>query len=120
MATAKKKPSAAQIAARKLFAQRAKAGTLRKAPAKRKKNPVKKAVAVKRNPVKKAATVKRNPVKRGPSFRNHVTGLEYRVRLVSNGQPGHLLAAFDTKALATEYGHAYVKAHGKAVVICDE
>lgn len=44
MATSKKKPSAAQLAARKLFAQRAKAGTLkksvkRKPAAKRVKNP---------------------------------------------------------------------------------
>lgn len=39
MATTKKKPSPAQIAARKLFAERAKAGTLGKATAKRKTNP---------------------------------------------------------------------------------
>ena len=43
MATAKKKPSAAQIAARKLFAERAKAGTLKKGGSvKRKTNPIKK------------------------------------------------------------------------------
>lgn len=48
MATAKKKPTPAQLAARKLFAERARAGTLGKKPAKkttaRKKNPISRSV----------------------------------------------------------------------------
>jgi hypothetical protein len=56
MATAKKKPSAAQIAARKLFAERARAGTLTK----RKKNPATKTI--------KASVI--NPRRQNPIAKN--------------------------------------------------
>lgn len=61
-----KKPSAAQLAARKLFAARAKAGTLKKG--KRKANPTK--TAAKKATVTKV-TIRKNPVRKNPTH-SHV------------------------------------------------
>lgn len=75
---ATKKASPAQLAARKLFAERAKAGTLRSKPkraikktAKRKANPAIKSAAPPK--IKRIVMRKTNPAKRGPSFRNYAT-----------------------------------------------
>lgn len=61
MATAKKKPSAAQVAARKLFVARVKAGEFSKGKPKRKTAVKKKIVAVKKNPIQKNVEVSKKP-----------------------------------------------------------
>lgn len=125
--TVKKKPTAAQLKARKLFAERAKAGTLRK-------NPIKKKAAVKKNPAKKKAvkkvapnpikkTVKRapkaavkNPVKRRVQRSVKSKGIEVQ-KHSANGWK--CIASFpssaDGKKDALAYARAYHKAHNATV-----
>ena len=126
MATAKKraaKPTAKQIAARKLFAQRAKAGAFAKNPAKRirstKAGLKKPSIATKAAP--SARTVKRrkktmsapegfyaNPTKisrrKGPC--------EYAVEIM-----GKSIAHFEKLTDAKQYGAALADQRGKAVTI---
>lgn len=107
MALAKKKPSAAQIAARKRFAAAAKAGTLRKgsrlskAPMKHARNPAPR----KRNPIRPtagAAALKRPSsalVQGNPKSR--ASGVA-----VTNVKTGKTVARFANRARAVEYAHA--------------
>lgn len=92
MATAKKKPTAAQLAARKLFAQRAKAGTLKKNPSRKK--------AVKKNPTPKVAhkvAVKKTTVQKNPK-KTYESG--YAVYAATVSAPW--LGTFATLKLAKE------------------
>lgn len=114
MATAK------QIAARKLFAQRAKAGTLRKNPAKKKLG-AKRATSVKR--AKKAVSAPSQITKRAPTKR-------LKARRAANSKPGYFpnpisrgfkvksstgshIATFNSKADAVEYAQALANKTGK-------
>lgn len=114
----KKKASTAQLRARKLFAQRAKAGTLKKNPARKtatKKNParkvaVKKAV-VRKNPAKKRVTViKTSGSKRGAYgwiVRDETKGTD-----ITTFEPTSV-----GKSLAKEYGQAYADKYNHSVSI---
>lgn len=113
---ATKRPTAAQLAARKLFAERARAGTLKKA-GKRKPNPLTRvkrtspSMATGKAPskrlVKRRAKTARapagyyaNPASRAPAA--------YAVhRVNANGAQGALIARFSSKADAVQYGKAY-------------
>lgn len=90
MATAKKKPSAAQLAARAKFAAAAKAGTLRKNPIKR--------VARKTNPIKPASK----------------TG--YIVSFIANGERKKL-GHFATKTEANRVARDYHQSTGRDIQI---
>jgi len=99
MATTKKKPTAAQLKARKLFAERARAGTLRKKTAK--KTAVKKVVAkkvVRKTAVRKV--VKKNPVAPIKSFFGVYDG-------------DKLMGAFRTVEAAKQYAQALADLKGK-------
>lgn len=135
MATAKKKPTAKQVAARKLFVQRVRSGEFAKAkpkPAKRKKNPVARSrsgnshaseVSTRKVAVKRALQRKANPAKKSvvrerainPAHRAPVGFAVHRAN--ADGKPGALIARFPGKADAVEYARAFAKSHNRAVVI---
>lgn len=125
---ATKKPSAAQLAARKLFAERAKSGSFKNksqkgrrakaarmaraekstAVATRKKNPVRKPVAkktvVKRNPVRGSVT--RAAPKKSLAFPFH-----YQVDYQFSDGSWWPIAGFDKPDDAKAYARAYAKQH---------
>lgn len=88
---ATKKPTAAQLRARKLFAERAKAGTLRKGS-------------------KKATKVRKpNPIVPGVKKRAQASSFEYHVETSANGVAWKLCAGFVHKHDAKEYAAALHK-----------
>lgn len=115
--------TAAQLAARKTFADMARSGAFKK---RAKKKPVKAAAkkTVKRNPVRatqvkqaraprKAVAVKRNPA---TATRAVASFKVYRAD--HDGKPsGRELGSFPVKQNAIDYAKAYMKAHNCAVVI---
>lgn len=104
---ATKKPTAKQLAARKLFAQRAKAGTLG-AGKKRKKNPTLKPAAVK---------AKMTPPARKTNPRLlHAKGEKYRYHIIVGNTT---LAYAKTADHAKRVGQALADATGKQVAIKD-
>lgn len=128
MAT-KKKPSAAQLAARKRFAEMARSGVWKKKATKRKANPL---TRVKRNSPSQATgkapskrLVKRRArTARAPAglYANPIRNASrapsgYSVHRAVDGKAGTLLATFPKKADAVQYGKAVVKAKRIAVVI---
>jgi hypothetical protein len=114
MATTKRKPSAAQLAARARFAAMAKSGAF-----KRKATKVKTAAAKKAAPRKTAAKPARraNPTAAHQHHNRtrHVT--HYQVHKASHGTAGALIATFRNKADAVQYANAYATAHKCPVVI---
>lgn len=117
MATAKKKPTAAQLAARKLFAQRAKAGTLKKNSARK----VARKTVVKKNPVRKSAVkkavVRKNSVhvlKSSSSYGKKSRKYKYYIYTTTSNE---ILATFERLDLAKEYAQAKADSSGVGVVI---
>ena len=118
---AAKKASPAQIAARKLFAQRAKAGALKKNPAAKPKSVKRPSQATKKAPTKRlvarrVATKKAppgyfaNPVKpKGRSTMNYAQC--YRVEKAYRENDWSTVGYFVTKSEAFEYAKAYNKAN---------
>lgn len=105
MAT-KKKPSAAQLAARAKFAAAARAGTLRKKSSRKNAAPKKRAA----NPAKKAA-VKKNPIHpRAKSATRKVVHFDYLVQTGDSASgPWRVCAGFIISDDATEYAKALHK-----------
>lgn len=114
-----KKPSAAQLQARKRFAEMAKSGvftrkkkTVKKKTVKRNPTPAAKKVAVKKPAPRKVKTAARkpNPASKSPSHYcvHHVTAA---------GDQGKLIASFVAKPDAVEYAKAYATAHKMQVGI---
>jgi len=136
MATTKKKPSTAQLAARKLFAARAKAGTLKKAKRKpaaakgtpRKPNPLTRvkvkspsqrsgAAPSKRLVARRKATAKAAPgYYANPKRRPAPAGFCVH-HATPTGHAGKAIATFRAKGDAIEYAKAYAKGHRVPVVI---
>ncbi len=130
-----KKPSAAQLAARKRFAEMARSGVWsrkKKAAAKkttRKPNPLSK--VKKTSPsmaTGKAPSLRlrkrRQKTARAPAgfYANPVPKfsrmpVRYAVHQVTNGQPGALLGAFVAKADAQAFGRAWADKHKRQVMI---
>ncbi len=122
MAT-KKKPTAKQLAARKLFAQRARSGAFKRKrssnPSKRKstarpsqatgKAPTKRLVARRRKTARAPKGFFANPVTAPARFAVH--------RATADGHAGAFIASFAKKADAVAYGRAMVKAKRIAIVI---
>jgi hypothetical protein len=125
MATAKKKPTAKQLAARKLFAARARAGTLGKT---RKANPLTRvkvkspSMATKKAPTKRL-TARRKATAKAPRgyYANpagHRAPAGYAVhKATTSNTAGALLAVFPNKPAAVQYGKAYADMKQCAVVI---
>lgn len=109
MATSKKKPSAAQLAARAKFAAAARAGTL----GKKRKAAKKKAAAVKKAPARKVA--RKTTAKRAAPRQTDVRVAKQKGYAVMCA--GKLLAVFPALTGAKEYAQAYADAHGKSVSI---
>jgi hypothetical protein len=125
MATAKKKPTAKQLAARKLFAARSRAGTLGKT---RKANPLTRvkvkspSMATKKAPTKRLTARRKATAKapRGyyanPAGHRAPSGFAVHKATASN-TAGALLATFPNKPAAVQYGKAYADMKRCAVVI---
>ena len=101
----KKKPSPAQLAARKAFAAAAKAGTLRKGSR----------VTAKRAPAKKRAT---NPVDKRHALRSgYVRKLKGFALYFMDSSPGKMTAWFDTQKRAEVAGQAFADYYGGQIGI---
>lgn len=123
MAT-KKKPTAKQLAARRLFAQRAKSGAFRRKanPArKRKAKPVGRPSQASGKRPSARLVKRRQRTARAPKgfYANPATApARFAVhRATSDGHAGAFIASFAKKADAVAYGRAMVKAKGIAIVI---
>lgn len=119
MATTKKKPSAAQLAARRLFAARAKAGTLRKGTKakKRKANPVSRATAADSRSASSALKLRAAPKRKAnPATRPPVAYAVHRA--TAHGEPGPLVAKIVDKAEAIKFARDWATRHkARAVVV---
>lgn len=118
MATTKK-PSAAQLAARKRFAEMARSGQL----ARKKAAPKKAAPKRKANPMRKTtpnAPRAINPIRK-PTRRAGET-LPHRVHLcgATASHPGQLVGAFNTREVALQFATGYANLHGKACLVVSE
>lgn len=128
-----KKPSPAQVAARKRFAEMARSGVwkrkARKTAARRKANPLtrvkrgSKSMTTGKTPtdrlVKRRAKTARGPAGyyANPGHKMARKPVRYAVHQVRNGQPGQLLGEFPTKAGAVEFGQAWANVHKRPILI---